>query len=195
MSAIRPPRPQRAPALPHLPGPPKGAPKPPPAPKALDFTAKALQPYDDPPPEWGAHSLLEWIVWSDLVKRGWKIFGRPNVPGRTLLMRQADAIYQDAVPAPGLNIAKNFFRADFVIVPGKRGPNPGPPYQNGIILDPITDWTHRNAGQDRLRRGILAGQNYLLVWLEGTALMTRPHGLITKALFGGDDSSIDRGQR
>lgn len=191
MSAIRLPSAPRPPSAPRGPRQPSGLPPLAPTPEPAQVV---VPPYDPQPPQW-VGSNLEWIVWSDLVKRGWKIFGRQRVKGQTSNLAEADCIYQEAIPAPGLNIDKGFFRGDFHPIPGKRGPGPPVGYPNGIVLDPVTDWTHRNAGEDRLRRGILAQNGYLLVWLEGRALEVRPHDLITAALNGSDDSSIDRGER
>lgn len=184
------------PSVRRAPRPPSGAPPPPPIRRTEGVTQESL--YGDRVPAGWQRAETEGIVWKDLVSRGWKIYGRPNVQGQTLNYAEADAIYQPAIPVAGLNQTKDFFRADFLIVPGKKGPSPGPPYSRGIILDPVTDWTHRNTGVDRLRRGLLAQAGYLLVWIDAGRtgpLYTRPHQIITIALYGGDDSSIDRGTR
>jgi hypothetical protein len=156
--------------------------------------AEIVRPYPPPPREW-TQSELEWIVWWVLVERGWKIYGRPNVKGRTEVYEDADAIYQPAIPVAGLNTVKDFFRADFLLVPGKKAPAPGPPFSRGILLDPVTPWTHPDAGRDRFRRSLLAKAGYLLVWLDGAELQQRPKELVAAAIRGQDDSSIDRGAR
>lgn len=197
VGSFRPPRAARSASAYRAPRPPKDAPPAPPIPRAETFGRDDLRSWSDPPPGWTG-PLTEWVVWEDLVRRGWKIYGRAEVKGRTLNYAEADAAFQPAIPVAGLNLVKDFFRADFLIIPGRRGPSPGPPYGRGIILDPVTDWTHRNAGTDRLRRGILAQAGYLLVWIDAEAggpLFTRTREVITAALYGGDDSAIDRGTR
>jgi hypothetical protein len=64
-----------------------------------------------------------------------------------------------------------------------------------VVLDPIVLFTHRESGMDRLRRDILAQNSYLLVWLESSALDTRPDDVVMKAVKGIDESSIARGIR
>lgn len=165
--------------------------------RALRVTGETLRGWSDPPPNW-PNAETEWIVWEDLVKRGYKIYGRPNVKGQTLNYAEADVEFQPAIPVAQINVSGKAFRGDFLIIPGRKGPHPGPEFSRGIILDPITNWTHRNSGEDRIRRGILAQSGYLLVWIDAAKdgpLYTRPHSVITAALYGRDDSSIDRGAR
>lgn len=194
IAPIRAPRPPHGLSIVKSPRAPSGAPK---APKIAEGQAvsDALLATPETPPQW-TQSQLEWVVWYDLtVRRGWKIFGRPNVRGRTEIYEEADAVYQPALPVPQLNISGKGFRADFWIIPGKKGPSPGPPFSRGLVFDPVTLWTHPDAGKDRMRRSLLAKAGYQLIWFDGAQLQARPHELITAALFGSDDSSIDRGQR
>lgn len=194
IAPIRAPRPPHGLSIVKSPRAPSGAPK---APRLADPipVTELVRAYPPPPPQW-TQSELEWICWDDLTRRrGWKIFGRPNVPGRTEIYEEADAIYQPALPVPQLNLSGKGFRADFWIIPGKQGPSPGPPFARGIVLDPETLWTHPDAGKDRMRRSLLAKAGFLLIWFDGIQLQQRPHELITAALFGSDDSGIDRGQR
>ncbi|MBP9897464.1 MAG: hypothetical protein KBF28_03765 [Gemmatimonadales bacterium] len=193
IAPIRAPRPPHGLSIVKGPRAPSGAPK---APRLADPVpiTELVRAYPPAPPQW-VGSELEWIVWWALVERGWKIFGRQNVRGRTDIYADADAIYQPAIPVAGLNIVKDFFRADFLLVPGKKAPSPGPPFPRGVILDPVTPWTHPNAGIDRLRRSLLARAGYLLVWLDGAQLQARPKEVIAAAISGADDSSIDRGGR
>lgn len=191
MSAIRAPR---APRPPRTPGLPQGAPRPTRAPRPVAFTAEALRGYDPQPPEWSG-SDLEWICWNFLTKKGCKIFGRQNVPGRTFYLSEADVVYQGAIPTPGLNVDKPFFRSDFILLPGGRAPGAGPAYPRGIVWDPRNDFTHRNAGLDRLRRAYLAKAGYLLVWIDGNVLLQNPKPVLTAAWFGSSNSALDRGER
>lgn len=193
IAPIRTPRPPHGPSLVKSPRAPSGAP---PAPKLAKplATSELVRAYPVPPPQW-TQSELEWICWWALVERGFKIFGRPDVRGRTLVYEEADAIYQPAIPVAGLNVVKDFFRADFLIVPGRRGPTPGPPYARGVIFDPLTPWTHPDPGKDRLHRSLLAQAGYLLVFFDGAQLQQRPKQLVAAALTGADDSSVDRGTR
>lgn len=182
------------PSVHRAPRPPKDAP---PAPKIQHtegIRQSDLRDWTDPPPQFPG-SDLEWIVWEQLVRLGFKIYGRPNVKGRTLNYAEADAEYQPAIPVRGLNQVKDFFRADFLLIPGRKAPAPGPPFSRGVVLDPVTLFTHGNTGLDRLRRGMLAQAGYLLVWLDGDALKQRPKEVVTNAVYGRDDSAIDRGAR
>lgn len=193
IAPIRAPRPPHGLSIVKSPRAPSGAPK---APRLADPipVTELVRAYPPPPPQW-TQSELEWICWWALVERGFKIFGRPNVRGRTEIYEEADAIYQPAIPVAGLNLVKDYFRADFLIVPGKKGPSPGPLFPRGILFDPTVPWTHPDAGKDRFRRGLLARAGYLLIWFNGPALQARPKELVAAALFGSDDSDIDRGLR
>lgn len=184
--------------LPRPPRPPSGAGRIPGAPapqRGLKLTAQAMQPYPDPPYWWAPHPLTEWIVFDYLRRvKHWIVYGSPD-PNGPPSPQGADAWYQAVIPAPGLYQTKGFFRGDFLIIPSGRGGSPGPPYGRGIVLDPVSTWTHRESGQDRLRREILAQAAFLLVWLDDTALQTRPRDIIEKALRGQDESSIALGRR
>lgn len=186
------PRLPRPPRLPSLSQRIPGAPAPQ---RSLKLTAVSMQPYPDPPPWWGPHSILEWICY-DYLKRvkHWSVYGSPD-PDGPASPSGADAWYQAVIPAPGLYQTKGFFRGDFLIIPSGRGGSPGPPYGRGIVLDPISTFSHRETGEDRLRRDILAQNSFLLVWLDDAALQTRPRDIIEKALKGQDESSIALGIR
>ena len=170
------------------------SPRPPRAQRALRVTGESLRPYPEKPPQFPG-SNLEFIIWWVLAEKGWKIYGRPNIKGQTLDYAEADVEYQPAIPVAGLNQVKDFFRSDFLIIPGRRGPSPGPPYSRGIILDPRVPYTHPNPGLDRLRRGMLAQAGYLYIMIDGPALEQRPKQVVNAALSGADDSAVDRGAR
>jgi hypothetical protein len=182
MGGFRPIKPPRPPSAGGGARPPSDAPKAPRQPHAGKVNATSLQPFPEPTGYWATRPRTEWVVnWVLTAKLG----GKLNV----------DFLYQVAIPAPGLNVVKGFFRGDFWILPRGRFGGPGPPYTRGIVLDPISLFTHRNAGEDRLRRGILAQGGFLLIWIDDTDLYTRPLRVVRMALNGQDVSSINRGAR
>jgi hypothetical protein len=119
-------------------------------------------------------SNLEWYVWWYLSIYGIEPSRRKLVPGR-------DFFWQKAQGAPGLFIGRNFTRADFVI------PHwPGAPM--GIILDPLTSFTHASIWHDLRKRQVLIGMGWRLIFLDGPALTANPRTVIEAALRGVDTS-------
>lgn len=181
MSGFAPVRPPRPPSVRGAARPPSGAPRPPRRARTAEVTAAALQPFPEPVGEWATRPRTEWVTAWALGQLGGKL--------------GVDYLYQVAIPAPGLNQVKGFFRGDFWILPRGRFGSPGAPYTRGIVIDPISTFTHRNAGEDRLRRGILAQGGFLLIWIDDKDLYTQPLRVVRLALRGQDVSSIGRGAR
>lgn len=100
MSGFAPVRPPRPPSVRGAARPPSGAPRPPRRARTAEVTAGALQPFPEPVGEWAGRPRTEYVVWYFLTKRlGFK--------------EGVDFLYQAAIPAPGLNQVKGFFRGDF----------------------------------------------------------------------------------
>jgi len=163
--------------------------------RSLKLTAESFQTIPEPPVWWGAHPQTEWAVYYILVlKHGWRVYGSPD-PNGPPSPQGVDAWYQAIIPAPGLYQVAGGFRGDYWILPSGKGGSPGPPYGRGVVLDPVTLFTHGTTGMDRLRRDILGQNGYLLVWIDASALDTRPDDVVMKAVRGVDESSISRGIR
>lgn len=167
-----------------------GAPKPP----RTTATRRALT--ADPgakKPPWFRGSQPEWAVWRDLVYRRGMI---PAFDPRTRRTRRDfDFQFQAAIPVTQVNANTPFFRGDFWIPPGRKGGYVGYPYSRGLVLDPITGFTHDQPGEDRYRRTRLAQFGFLLVWIEARDLVNRPHEIVGRALRGADESSIGKNKR
>ncbi len=157
----------------------------PPTPQGADVR---LQATPVAPPQWPG-SDLEWITWSELVRRGHKIYGRPQVQGQTLIHFEADWDWQPALPVAGLNVSGKGFRADFVSTAWGRVPAITN-YPRGIVLDPRNNFTHPDPGRDRMHRAILASNGYRLIFLDDGDLRSRPREVIGLALRGIDVSSV-----
>lgn len=182
MSAIRPPAKPRAPSFPRQPALPTSAPKLPDPAKPAQVIANRYE----QPPQWPG-SDLEWICWKSLIDLGHKIFGRPDVEGKVDDPMEADWYWQPAIVAPGLNTAKDFYRADFASTTwGKVQPPTG--YDRGILLDPRGLFTHPDPGKDRMHRSILAAEGWRLVFLDDVDLYNRPMEVIRLAIRGVDVS-------
>jgi len=135
-------------------------------------------PYQNPPPSWFG-PVSEWAVWYDLVVI------RKLQPG-------VDFAYQAALPAAGLNM-KGFNRADYWVFPwGKAGAG-GATYPQGIVINPITPFTHPSRAKDILERIILGRNGFLEIFIEGRDLATRAHIVVGLALRGIDVSSRGTG--
>lgn len=152
-----------------LPGTPRG-------PVVEGVTEKFLRPYPDPPPHWFG-PLTEWIVEDDLVRR------RGFVEG-------VDFDRQVALTAPGIN-TKGFNRADFVLWPAGKAGGLGGIYHRGLVINPISFYTHPSRAKDLMERAILAQAGYAVIYVRDTDLERRPHEVVGLALRGIDIS--DRG--
>lgn len=130
------------------------------------------------PAGWG-NSQLEWIVWAYLVLRKRFREGR-------------DFAYQAALPAPGLN-SKDFNRADFWILPTGANGVPDGFYPRGVVLNPISPFTHQLAAKDKIERLILGNAGFREVFLDDRDLQTRPGPVIEAGLRGRDRSSRGEG--
>lgn len=143
------------------------------------YTRQSLQAFPDPPPSYG-QSRLEWITLWWLTRR-------------KHLRQNIDFFTQIALNAPGLQVTP-FTRVDFAIVSGS-GTYLGEagPTQRGICLDPLSVFTHPNPAHDKLKRAILAGQGWQLIFIDGEDLEPDPDRVLSLALRGIDVSSRAEG--
>jgi hypothetical protein len=148
-------------------------------PRAQSGPSTKTDPYRTPP-----HSVTgpvtEWAVMYDLT------VARKFVEG-------VDFLYQPALTAPGLN-KKGFNRADFLILPQGKGAAAASLAPRGIIINPISDFTHPSRALDILERTILLGQGFLEIFVADYDLQVRAHVVIGLALAGIDVSSRGTGQ-
>ncbi len=182
-SPIKPPRPPRGTSGASTPS---GLPRPPKRVRAAKINATTLQAYPEPHPmqgiDWRGKPLTEYVTaWVLMEKLGGKL-------GK-------DFLYQQILPASQVNISGKGFRSDFWILPRGRFGGPGPPYTRGIVLDPISLYTHGHTGEDRFRRGRLAQLGWLMIWLDDVELYINPTRVVRNALQGIDTSSIARSAR
>lgn len=129
------------------------------------------EPWRDVPPGFPG-SNLEYAVWWYFTEEGIQPNHRKLIPGR-------DFFWQRAQAAPGLFIGQGFTRSDFVL-PGW----PGAP--RGIVLDPLTAFTHSSAWFDLRKRNILLGRGWKVIFLDGMPLLSSPRTIIEAALKGVD---------
>lgn len=163
------------------------APKPPKRLKPGQVNASALQAYPDPTGEedgyyWPTRPLTEWVTYWTLKH---KLGGRLG----------KDFLYQHIIPVAQVNVSGRGYRSDFWILPRGRFGGIGPPYSHGVLIDPVSNYTHKTTGEDRFRRGVLGQAGYLLVWIDDYALYLNPIRLVRLAVQGIDVSSINRGAR
>jgi hypothetical protein len=184
----------KKPRLPSRPSVGRRAPGAPTSPRSYRGTEAERRP-EQVPPRWWVHSDLEWITF-DYFRRvkHWKILGAPNDPDAPSSYVGADVLFQVPIPAPTYGL-KGVFRGDFWVLSTGRNGSPGFPYRKGIVLDPVTTFTHRDTSQDRLRRNLLAQGEFLLIFIDGTDLYNRPRDVIELALKGRDVSTIARNVR
>lgn len=124
-------------------------------------------------------SNLEWATM-------WYLSIHGVGPSRRKLILGRDFFWQKAISAPGLFFLRGFTRGDFVL-PGYPGA------RRGIILDPITPFTHKTAWFDLRKRTILFLQGWKVIFLDGVPLLRNPGPLIEYALRGIDLSKRGRG--
>jgi hypothetical protein len=104
-------------------------------------------------------------------------------PQHRKLLEGKDFFYQRGIAAPGLFFRKPFTRGDFIL----------PAYGNaprGLVLDPISAFTHPTPWFDIRKRRILALQGYRLIFVEDWALNRNPEYVLEYALRGVDLSSL-----
>lgn len=140
--------------------------------------ASLLLPYKPMPPSW-PNSLLEWVTFDYLTRvKHFTIF--------------VDFQFQAAVPAPGLN-GKGFTRADFLVLPGGKAGLPDGFYPRGLILNPISPFTHPSRAKDTIERLILGNNGFLEIFLDDVPLLATPRFVIEAGLRGRDLSSRGAG--
>jgi hypothetical protein len=173
------PSPPRAPAPARLRGAPRlprvsGAPPPP--------------PWETIPTWWRARfpaaPVTEWYVWWALVNT-YKFrppYG-PNGPTRG----RPDFLYQVPIPIPGLN-RTGAERSDLWLLPG----SPAiivPPYSKGTVGNPISLYTHPDAGKDRRERGLMGQYGWLEIFMDEMPLTQDPIYVVGQFVQGRDISS------
>jgi hypothetical protein len=116
------------------------------------YTQESLQSFPPQPASW-VHSDLEWACY-------WVLTARMK------LRLWEDFSYQRRIPAAGLNKVSADFRADFwIFAHGRGGGGGGYRYPMGVILDPLSFFTHKSKGLDILKRQILATNGFLCIFL------------------------------
>jgi hypothetical protein len=132
--------------------------------------------YPQPPASWN-HSELEWACY-------WVLTARMK------LRLWEDFSYQRKVPAAGLNKVSADFRSDFWIFShGRAGGGGGYRYPMGVILDPLSFFTHKSKGLDILKRQILATNGFLCIFLDSADLYRAAEHYVRLAVRGVDLSS------
>lgn len=148
-------------------------------PRAKSGPSTASDLYQNPPASWFG-PVGEWAIWYDLtiVRK---------------FVQWVDFQYQPAISAPGLN-KKGFNRADFLILPNGKGGGGAALAPRGIVINPISDFTHPSRALDILERNILGNNGYLEVFIDARDLQTRAHVVVGLALQGVDVSSRGSGR-
>lgn len=139
------------------------------------------RPWQQTPQAWFG-PLTEWAVYWYLTEHG-------VGPNRRKLREGVDFFYQRGLRAPGLFAKKPFTRGDFIL-PGRGGA------LRGLVLDPITPFTHPVPWFDIRKRRILALQGWRVVYIEDYMLTKRdPTYAMELALAGRDISTRGQSQR
>lgn len=131
------------------------------------------RPWQKVPPYW-VGPQTEWAVF-------WYFTARGIEPNRRKLRLGQDFYYQRGLTAPGLFLNKPFTRGDFVLPGFGRA-------RYGVVLDPVTPFTHKEAWFDLLKRRILALQGWQVVFIDAWRLQIFPGNVIELALRGVDIS-------
>lgn len=136
------------------------------------------EPWRRPPPSWPGPQT-EWACY-------WYLSVRGIEPGRRKLKLGLDYLYQGGLAAPGLFRNKPFTRGDFVIFNFGRA-------LRGVVLDPLTPFTHPTPWFDLQKRRILALQGWQVIFIDAGDLQVFPGRAIEAALRGVDLSRRGRG--
>lgn len=120
----------------------------------------------------------EWAVY-------WYISIRGIDPAKRKLKLGYDYLYQGALAAPGLFNTKPFTRGDFVIFGYGRA-------LRGVVLNPVTPFTHPNPRDDIESRRILALQGWQEIFIDAADLQVFPGRAVELALRGIDISRRGR---
>jgi hypothetical protein len=135
------------------------------------------RPWLTPPASWPGPQT-EWACY-------WYLSVRGIEPGRRKLKLNIDYLYQGGLAAPGLFANKPFTRGDFVIFNYGKG-------RRGVVLDPITPFTHPTPWLDLRKRAILALQGWQVIFVDAERLTAFPGTVIEQALRGIDESRLGR---
>jgi hypothetical protein len=181
------------PRAPRLPSPPRA-----PAPAKLRGAPKLPRVSGrEPPPPWlvvppwflrahPAAPIDEYAVYWSLT-RTYKLaeaLPRPGTP--PVLSPTGRFLYQHPIPVPGLNQSGRN-RPDFWILPprGVVDPRMG----NGLIINPISQFTHAELSKDWKERDLLGRNRYLEIFIEYLDCLHDPDYYTGLALLGRDLSS------
>lgn len=107
-------------------------------------------------------------------------------PQRRKLREGRDFFYQRGLAAPGLFFRKPFTRGDFILPRYGRA-------VRGLVIDPISFFTHPSPWFDRRKRRILALAGWRVVFIEDYMLANNPRFVIEAALRGADLSHLGQG--
>lgn len=168
------PRPPRPPSLQHK------APGAPPTPRSAEVDDATLRPYPADLSRYPGNSHLEQITaWWLVALHGYQI--------------GTDFLFQVAISTSGAiggaTNSKGFLRCDYLLLPEGRHGGLGYPFPRGLILNPISFFTHPSIAKDRLERNVLATLGFLVVYLQDSDLETRTDYVMRRALAGTDISS------
>jgi hypothetical protein len=100
---------------------------------------------------------------------------------------QPGFLYQTPLLIPGLN-RTGTERSDFWCLPDSPAAV-APPYSRGIVINPISPFTHPDILKDKRERGLLAQYGYLEIFADAKALDDNPTYVIGRAIRGDDVSS------
>jgi len=136
------------------------------------------KPWRHPPHSWTGPQT-EWACY-------WYLSIHGIEPGRRKLRLGLDYLYQGGLTAPQLFRNKPFTRGDFVIFNFGRA-------LRGVVLDPLTPFTHPTPWFDLEKRRILALQGWQVIFIDAPAVWAYPGPAIEAALRGVDLSRRGRG--
>jgi hypothetical protein len=135
------------------------------------------RPWRNPPQSWGGPAT-EWSVYWYLSVHGIEPNGRKLTVG-------IDYYYQRGLAAPGLFLRKPFTRGDFVL------PGYGKLHR-GVVLDPVTPFTHKEYWFDLQKRRILAREGWQVIFIDAPDLYVFPGRVVELGLRGVDISQRGR---
>jgi hypothetical protein len=150
-----------------------------------------------PPPPWAvapawfrrnhpAAPIDEWAIYWSLTTTYKLAEALPRAGTPPVANPTGRFLYQHPIPVPGLNqTGRN--RPDFWVLPprGVVDPRMG----NGLIINPISDYTHADAAKDRRERGLLGQFHYLEIFIEYLDCLHDPDYYAGNALRGQDLST------
>jgi hypothetical protein len=138
------------------------------------------RPWRVPPPTWTGPQT-EWACY-------WYLSIRGIEPNRRKLRVNQDYYYQRGLSAPGLFRYKPFTRGDFVLPGFGRA-------RYGVVLDPLTPFTHQQSWEDLTKRRVLALQGWQVIFIDAWRLDRQFPGYVIELALAGTDISLRGGIR